>query len=193
MASNVIDYLFEDPVIPSQKYALVTIVGPNMPQKCDVWGMKIRGVYDTIDSAKSASKHLMQIDPNYDIYTTEVGKFFPLHVDPLTVQSVEYDNEQLNELIHSYMKNKNDANDEWLKRKNEMVAEAIKEGQNSQRVQTPVDVLRQLYSMKTRKSQIEEELAKVNGDLEKLEEIFDKFSAEEQESAKNQINNVVEK
>ena len=38
---KVIDYLFEDPEITNQKYALVSIVGPHMPQKCDVWGLKV--------------------------------------------------------------------------------------------------------------------------------------------------------
>lgn len=42
--SKTIDYLFEDPPITGQTYALVSIVGPHMPQKCDVWGLKIRGV-----------------------------------------------------------------------------------------------------------------------------------------------------
>ena len=44
-----IDYLFEDPPLATQKFALVSIVGPNMPQKCDIWGLKIRGVAGTID------------------------------------------------------------------------------------------------------------------------------------------------
>ena len=48
-----IDYLFEDPEIQNQKFALISIVGPNMKQKCDVWGLKIRGVSDTLEKAKT--------------------------------------------------------------------------------------------------------------------------------------------
>ena len=84
-----IDFLFEDPEIPSQKYALISIVGPHMKQKCNVWGLKIRGVADTIDAAKNLCKRLLRIDNNYDIYTVEVGKFFPLNVDPLQIDNIE--------------------------------------------------------------------------------------------------------
>ena len=101
-----IDYLFEDPEIPSQKYALVSIVGPHMPQKCDVWGLKIRGTTDSVDKAKTLCKRLLRLDNNYDIYTVEVGKFFPLAVEPNEISDIEYQNDQLNTLVKSYLENK---------------------------------------------------------------------------------------
>ena len=88
-----LDYLFEDPPLQSQKFALVTIVGPNMPQKCDVWGVKVRGVAGSIEEAKRLSQKILRIDNNYDIYTVDIGKFFPLVVNPLEINNVEYQNE----------------------------------------------------------------------------------------------------
>ena len=96
---NSIDYLFEDPPISNQQYALVSIVGPNMPQKCDTWGLKIRGTTDTLEKAKTMCQKILKIDNNYDIYTVEVGKFFPLVVEPHQIQDIEYQNQQLNTLI----------------------------------------------------------------------------------------------
>ena len=72
---KIIDYLFEDPEITNQKYALVSIVGPHMPQKCDVWGLKVRGTAESLESAKALCKRLLRIDNNYDIYTVEVVNF----------------------------------------------------------------------------------------------------------------------
>ena len=64
---NSIDYLFEDPPIPSQQYALISIVGPHMPQKCDVWGLKVRAVAGSIEEAKKLSQKILRVDNNYDI------------------------------------------------------------------------------------------------------------------------------
>jgi flagellar biosynthesis/type III secretory pathway protein FliH len=126
--STIINYLTEDPVIPSQRYALISIVGPNMSQKCDVWGMKIRGVTETIEAAKELSKKIMRVDNIYDIYTVDIGKFFPLNVSSDQIKDVEYQNQQLNDLMKSYNENKEKAEELWAIRKNEMVKEAIKDG-----------------------------------------------------------------
>ena len=87
---KVIDYLIEDPIIPLQKYALVSIIGPKMPQKCDVWGLKIRGFAESELKARELSKKLMRMDNTCDVYTVEVGKFFPLDVEPTdTIENVK--------------------------------------------------------------------------------------------------------
>ena len=101
-----IDYLFEDPPVSGQNFALVSIVGPNLQQKCDVYGLKIRGVADSMDRARTMSQKLTKIDPDFDIYTVEVGKFFPLDVNPMELQNVEYQNTQLNELVKNYLENR---------------------------------------------------------------------------------------
>jgi phosphoribosylformylglycinamidine (FGAM) synthase PurS component len=113
---KVIDYLSEDPEISGQKFALVSIVGPHMPQKCDVWGLKVRGVADSVAEAKQMTKRLMKFDNMYDIYTVSVGKFFPLNVEPYDVKDVEHNDEKLNELMKSYLKNREDANEHYHQR-----------------------------------------------------------------------------
>jgi hypothetical protein len=124
----IVDFLPEDPVISGQKFALVTIVGPDMPQKCDVWGIKVRGVSDTLEEAASLVKKLMTIDPDFDVYTVEVGKFFPLVVDKTKIKNTQYQNSALNDLLKTYSENKEAANIEWERQKNERVAAATSEG-----------------------------------------------------------------
>ena len=114
-----IDYLFEDPPVSGQNYALVSIVGPNLQQKCNVYGLKVRGVADSLDRAKTMAQKLTKIDPDFDIYTVEVGKFFPLDVNPMELSNVEYQNTQLNELVKNYLENRENANVEYEKRKND--------------------------------------------------------------------------
>ena len=69
MKGKEIDYLFEDPEIKTQKFALVSIVGPGLPQKCNVWGLKVRGTAETLEQAKALSQKIMRVDENFDIYT----------------------------------------------------------------------------------------------------------------------------
>lgn len=193
MSSN-IDYLFEDPPITGQNFALISIVGPNMPQKCDVWGLKIRGVYNTIDQAKSQTQRLMNIDNNYDIYTVEVGKFFPLVVEPLDIPDVEYQNTQLNNLIKGYLENREAANQQWHARKNEMMQEAIREGQqqSNNTKEHPIAVLQSIQTFKDKIKQLEQDLKDTQNKLVNKMTCFNSYTYDERESAIKELNKVFE-
>ena len=168
-----IDYLFEDPPIPNQQYALVSIVGPHMPQKCNVWGLKVRGTTDTLEKAKNMSQKLLKIDNNYDIYTVEVGKFFPLDVEPYDVKNIEYQNEQLNTLIKSYLENKESANEHWHQRNNEMVKEAIREGKSSTKEnEHPISLLQQIHFNNEDIAKLKEKISELESDIHKKREKF---------------------
>ena len=191
-----IDYLFEDPEIPSQRFALVSIVGPHFHQKCDVWGLKVRGIADTMEKAKSMSQKLMKIDNNYDIYTVDVGKFFPLAVDPLAVGNVEYQNEQLNTLVKSYLENRDAANDQWHERKNDMIQQAIKEGKEQaalvSKPEHPIAVLQRMKSYEEQIKEIQDMLEDVKEKLSVSQEKFNNYSQDEKDQANNELLNAVE-
>jgi hypothetical protein len=193
-AKKNIDYLFEDPPITGQNYALVSIVGPHMPQKCDVWGLKIRGVVNTLDQAKSQTQKLMTIDNNYDIYTVEVGKFFPLAVEPLEIQNVEYQNTQLNNLIKGYLENRQAANEQWMERKNEMVQDAIREGreQTGSSNEHPIAVLQAIQTSRDKMSQLIEEVDKSKTELLNRMYKFNNYELEERESAIKELSKAYE-
>jgi chromosome segregation ATPase len=193
--NKVIDYLFEDPEVPHQKFALVSIVGPHMPQECDVWGLKVRGVADTIDKAKAMTQKLMRIDNDYDIYTVEVGKFFPLAIEPNQVGNIEYQNDQLNALVKSYLENREIANQEWNKRKNEMIKEAIKEGKNQEELankpEHPVAVLQRIKDYEGRITSIKEDLESIMEDLNASKHKFTTYTEEERQLAEDELNSAV--
>lgn len=196
MTTKSIDYLFEDPPIPSQKFALVTIVGPHMNQKCDVWGMKIRGVTDSVEKAKTLTQKLMRMDDNYDIYTVEVGKFFPLDVEPYQIKDIEYQNSQLNELIKKYLENRELANEQWEKRKNDMVKEAIREGKSQKelasRPEHPVSVLQRIRTFEQKVADLQEQIKSTEEDLKLAQEKFDGYTEEQRELAHNELKNAIE-
>lgn len=198
MSTNkkVIDYLYEDPEIPHQRFALVSIVGPHMPQKCDVWGLKIRGVTDNIKKAEEMTKKLMKIDNDYDIYTVEVGKFFPLAIEPHEVGHVEYQNDQLNALVKSYLENREMANQEWNKRKNDMIKEAIKEGKNQEEIanrpEHPVAVLQRIRDYEQRIQHLKEDLESIVEDLNSSRDKYDNYTDEQRLLAEKELSSAVE-
>lgn len=189
--SKEIDYLFEDPAIPNQKFALVSIVGPHMPQKCNVWGMKVRGIAESISRAREMSQKLMKIDNNYDIYTVEVGKFFPLAVDPMALNDIEYQNTQLNALMKSYLENREAANDQWHQRKNEMVQQAIKEGREQEdfanKPEHPISVLQRLKLYESRIKELEEHLESAKEMLTSTEDKWNAYTEEERTGATEEL------
>lgn len=195
---KVIDYLSEDPEISGQKYALVSIVGPHLPQKCDVWGLKVRGVADSVAEAKQMTKRLMKFDNMYDIYTVSVGKFFPLNVEPYDVKDVEHNDEKLNELMKSYLKNREDANEHYHQRKQAMMEKAIKEGTKESQAEL-ADKLEHPIAVLQRKQNFEEKAAELRGQLQVLEkdlgltvEKYSGYTEEERLAAEEEVRKVLE-
>jgi len=190
MSPREIDVLFEDPPISGQTFALVSIVGPNLSQKCNVYGLKVRGVAESMEKAKAMTQRLMKIDNNYDIYTVEVGKFFPLDVDPHNVGEVEYENEQLNTLIKSYLENKELANDQWHARKNEMIKEAIKEGQSKDKTpEHPVSIVQRIRNFEQSITEYKNNIDIMQQDMILAREALSKYSDEDVTNAFNILNN----
>lgn len=187
MSENKIDYLLEDQVIPSQRYALITIIGPHMPQKCDVWGFKIRGVCGTLEESKALASRIQGYDNNYDIHTVEVGKFAPLVVNPGDIKDVVYTNEKLNELNKEYLLQNQKANDTWLKNKNDMIAKAIEQSKSEVK-SSPVVIYTAMNTIKTRQEQLVKEIQESTKKYEEYAKEFEGFSAEEQDEAINHFN-----
>ena len=65
-----------------------------------VRGIKVRGVYDTIQEARFRSSKLQKKDPNFNVYVGQVGFWLPWEPESHKVQ------EQLNQLMSEYKKNK---------------------------------------------------------------------------------------
>lgn len=194
--SREIDLLFEDPPISGQKYALVSIVGPHMNQKCDVWGMKVRATADTLEKAKAMTKKIMRVDQEYDIYTVEVGKFFPLAVEPHAVSDIEYQNEQLNVLVKNYLENREQANEQWQQRKQKMMKDAIREGKQQEdllnKKEHPVAVLQRVKQYEDKLQSLQEELESLQDDLKLSQQKFDQYTDEERLLADEELKRAVE-
>lgn len=174
-----IDYLYEDPEIPHQQYALLTIVGPNAAQKCTVWGVKVRGTCDSLESAKKLSQRLNSIDPNYDIYTVETGKFVPLVVEPDAIPA-EYANKELNTLMKSYLENREKSKELWERNKNEQISKAAAGPSSTRR--TPEMVFNTIKTLQGKLVEVRKQEEQLSDSLAEYQDEFDKFTQEERDA-----------
>mgnify|MGYP007047401823 CR=1 FL=1 len=115
------DYLKPDEKrYPAQNYALVSIVSPQSNQKAETCGLKIKGVFETIEIAQTEAKRIMDIDPTFDIFLVEVGKWLPIPPNKDMIENQEYQDSFLNDLIQGHMKNNEEGNKMFETRKNDL-------------------------------------------------------------------------
>lgn len=121
--SEPIDYLKPDEKrFPGQNYALISVVSPESNQKTKTCGVKIKGVFETVEIAQMEAKRLMQIDQTFDIYLVEMGKWLPIPPDKNMIESQEYQDNFLNELIQGHIKNNELGKQMFEDRKAELTA-----------------------------------------------------------------------
>jgi hypothetical protein len=71
-------------------------------------GIKVRGVFDTIEEAKNRSEFIKKLDSKFNIYIAQVGCWCPWSPNPDCLENQEYAETQLNTLMKEYKKNMND-------------------------------------------------------------------------------------
>ena len=121
MGSLEADYL----TVPGQVFACVSFVGPELPQKNEKLGMKIRGCFASREDAASHAKRLQREDGLVDIYVVDMYKWLLIPPDRANVDDAHYANEQLEEIMVKYRKNQSEAAAMFEKRKRDMTAKPI--------------------------------------------------------------------
>ena len=118
MASLEQDYL----TVPGQLFACVSFVGPDLPQKNDKFGMKIRGCFQSRDEAGTHAKRLQKEDAIVDIYVVDMYKWLLIPPDREQIEDTHYQNEKLEEIMSKYRANQSQAASMFEKRKRDMTA-----------------------------------------------------------------------
>lgn len=129
MSESKTDYLNIDPEIPGQKFVCLSFLQPSKEDQTTLTGIKVRGVYDDYDTACKKAKELQEMDPAFNVFVGEVGKWLPFDPDPDSkyVKSSEYANDELNEMMKNYLLNQEKAKIYHEKRKNEMTRKNLEE------------------------------------------------------------------
>lgn len=133
-----VDYLTEDSLTPrDQKYVCISFLTDKLTPKEEeegikrelktLSGIKIRGVFSTFELASEHAKTLQNVDPAFNVFVGEVGKWLPFDPNPDSeyVENSEYANEQLNNMMKSYLENQEKAKIYHEQRKNESIRQNI--------------------------------------------------------------------
>jgi hypothetical protein len=112
------DYL----TVPGQLFACISFVGPDLPQKNEKLGMKIRGCFPSKDEAAAHAKRLQKDDALVDIYVVDMYKWLLIPPDREQIEDVHYQNEKLEEIMSKYRANQSAAASMFEKRKRDMMA-----------------------------------------------------------------------
>jgi hypothetical protein len=113
--------------VPGQQYALVSFVGPEYcRQKSNKFAMKIRGVFSTQEEAKAFVKRIQRAGDNVvDIFLMEMGQWAPCPPDPMSVETQEYQETFLNELMQGYAESQRSAKEVFADRKEKVMKEGL--------------------------------------------------------------------
>jgi hypothetical protein len=107
--------------VPGQLFCLISFVGPDLPQKNEKFGLKIRGCFPTKDEAASHAKRLQREDGVFDIYVVDMYKWLLIPPDRDAINDVHYQEEKLEEIMSKYRESQRDAAILFEKRKRDMV------------------------------------------------------------------------
>ena len=114
-----IDLLETDPLtIPGQKYALISLVSSK--DKYD-HALKIRGVFDNLESANKHAKDLNALDPQFDIMVAELYKWLPIPPNKDEIENQVHKDEVLNSIIGGHKEEQKRAKEFFEERKRELM------------------------------------------------------------------------
>ena len=121
-----IDQLTEDTIIPNQLWCCISFISPETLKNCNFRGIKVRGVYSTKEEATKRAEFLQKIDPDFNIYVGEVGKWLGWDPDPNTIDDQVYREKKLQDIMDGYKKSREKAKVLEEERKREMLEESIR-------------------------------------------------------------------
>jgi len=113
--------------IPGQNFALVSFVGPEFcSQKSDRFAMKIRGVFATEEEAGAYVKRLQRSgDNSVDIFLMSLYNWCPCPPNPMEVETQEYQEEFLQDLMKGYSESQRSAKELFNTRKEKVMKEGL--------------------------------------------------------------------
>lgn len=182
-----VDYLTEDTLLPDgQKFVCMSFL-TDKENKTSLSGIKIRGVFPTYESACDHAKNVQNVDPYFNVFVGELGKWLPFDPSPDSdsVKNSEYANEQLNGMMKAYLENQEKAKIFHEQRKNEMVRDNILDNLNIRKQN-----LQELKDKKA-KTKSENELSGLNTNIDAVEDAIKKMEEKKSELEK-QINGLAD-
>ena len=130
--------------------------------KTSMRGVKIRGVFDTIDEAKKRSEFVKKFDSKFDIYICQVGCWVPWSPNPNDLSEQEYSETQLNTLMKQYKQNIDTKDELFEERKRSMMNNGKSASEQLEEVD-PWTAAHQQQTVDVKEEQLEEKQEEPSG------------------------------
>jgi hypothetical protein len=174
-----IDYLDEDQPLTGQSWVCISFVSPEGIKNCTVRGLKVRGVYATRKEADERADELSKIDPDFDVFVGEVGKWLPWDPDPNSVEDQQYQEKELNELMKGHKDNLAKSQRMQAQRKKDMIKQAANQ-ERDKKSKVKARLRKKLADKNSKKNSEGLETNNLNDEFKRREE-----SLKEQENLAN--------
>lgn len=130
------DYLDEDKpfkqMVKKQNFCVISMLTPNsfpeskrsQYQDQKILGIKVRGVFETYEEAKTRCDALQKLDKYHNIFVGEVGKWLPFNVDIATMETDDdpvYREQALNQYMKAYKDSLKEEEVEEQERKDQLL------------------------------------------------------------------------
>ena len=174
---SAVDYLQEDTLLPEgQKFICISFL-TDKESKSTLSGIKFRGGFSTYEAACDHAKKVQSIDPYFNVFVGEAGKWLPFDPcpDSKVVQDSEYANEQLNTMMKAYMENQEKAKVYHEQRKTELVRKNVLDN-----LSTRQENLKEVQK-KLRKSKVPSEKVGLEESVKSIEEQINKMEEKKNE------------
>jgi hypothetical protein len=174
---SAVDYLQEDTLLPDgQKFICISFL-TDKENKSTLSGIKFRGGFPTYELACDHAKKVQSIDPYFNVFVGEAGKWLPFDPAPdsKAVQDSEYANEQLNTMMKAYMENQEKAKVYHEQRKTEMVRKNVLDN-----LSTRQDNLKEVQK-KLKKAKLPSEKVGLEASIKSIEEEIKKMEGKKDE------------
>lgn len=180
-----ISVLMDNPPLPGKKFFLASMISPESRQKNDIYALKFHDVCETEQEGKELCEYYKDLDPDFDVFLGTIGKWSPWVFNFEDVPSIEYANQQLNELVKAQRK-KNMGNNKKWQSKVESHIDAIEYNSTKQGQQERVSEKEPAVAMLFRIKQLENVISHRKNELAALEDIYhEKYSKQDRQEAKS--------
>jgi hypothetical protein len=115
--------------MPNQEYCVVSFVGEKLAQKTEKLGIKIWGVFADLPGARKYAQYINGTEENkdFDVYVMEMYCWTMIPPDPKCIESQEYHDNKLNNLIKTHKVEQYKVSQVFDKRKLKLMANKKKE------------------------------------------------------------------
>lgn len=134
-------------------------------------GLKVRGVYESRREAEVRAKVLQRRDPNFHVFVGQVGYWLPWDPNPDNIADQEYANDQLNNLMKEYVKNRS--------HRDELYAQEVEDKKKAAREE---NMKRKAYQQKSKEDEEEafSKIKELRDIVDEKDRIFNDLQKEEQ-------------